>query len=93
MIDYDDLRKKAEAVDPMDWSYFMTVFRRTAGHQDLRVVEAVQKDVAYIVATSPATTLRLLDIIAVAKGELSNMARWNDVAREALDKIANLEKE
>lgn len=83
MIDYDNLRKKAEAATPGQWEY-MGEHPNRAHHwirssnaiiQICNNIDEIQEaDARYIAAMSPAVTLRLLRIIGVAKQTIVDIA-------------------
>ena len=92
MIDYDDLRKKATAIIPDDDGNY--------DFDELYLRGEVPDEIAdYIEAMTPATTLRLLEIIRVAKEGLGiaiDNAGSMEVYRQlrgAIDAIAKIENE
>ena len=92
MIDYDDLRKKAEAIMPDNEGNY--------DFDDLFLRGEVPDEIAdYIEAMTPDTTLRLLDIIEMATETLGFVKRHSDeietvgLVTETLDEIAKLKKE
>lgn len=86
MINYDDLRKKAEAIMPDD-----------EGNYDYGLVDDVSDEILdYLAATTPAKTLRLLRIIEDAKQSLiwySKVTPFSEVAGKCLERIAKIENE
>lgn len=89
-IDYDELRKLAEAIMPDD-----------EGNYDYGDIYELPDEIfAYLAATTPKVTLRLLKIIGIAKQRLRNISNIDGFddhngafleAVVAFDEIAKLE--
>lgn len=80
-IDYDDLRKKAEAATPGKWEYMGENWANHWVRSENAVIrvcsnidEIQEADARYIAAISPDVTLRLLRIIEVAKQAIVDIA-------------------
>ena len=104
MIDYDDLRNKAEAARLRKKQYenrYISFHHESAEflYSGPRMEYALAE---YREAATPEVTLRLLEIITVAERRLTSISlfdEWGDLsgaifeAGQGLDEIANLKKE
>lgn len=100
MIDYDNLRKKAEAAkrSPIqDWIFDDP--GNASQELDRIAISAGMAAAEFISHITPSVVLLLLDIIAVATETLGFVKRHSDeietvgLVTETLDEIAKIEKE